>query len=571
MTVFENTRIAVVTLAAILVVGIGLRFHNITERGIFDYDEAWYLLESKSLIDATGYFAKEILGDDTGATGLKDYLRQRGNTPITSFKPGHTVLVFLGLVLFGINDYATFIVSAFLGSATIWIVYRWGTEMFNRHIGLLSAAFLAASAFHVTYSRSGYAQAKAVFFVALGLYAWYHWRSRPARWCNVVAGLAIGYAFTCHFNVFTIPILIVILELDSSRAKAIRERMTRLFYLGAGMAAPLLMFELPARILAGLGALPKGQLTYYEQYFYRGSLASGVHLSTDGLVAILDKAWTAEGFLVAISLAIGTIITIRNVRAFEHRALLLTLLIPALPWCFLSSGLPPLYRTFIVLAIPASLIAGVGMAAMATALSRGRSWGHVAACVCVLASGVVHTAPLLPVTSGYREASTRWLDYVGANGGTIAFFPGSSWPIYYFYLSAAYDSLGKEERNHIVFYPGKTDAIPPAGHFDAVDIKRWLRAYWANRPALREHCEFLGESLSPVVRVPNTSAMLPPAFEESAGALYLASLKSARSAKSAAFVEIYDLRQLPSLSASVGKSFQSTSSTNPSSSPPRLH
>ena len=549
-------RSQVITLCAILLVGAGLRFYNITERGIFDYDEAWYLLESKSLIDAVGYYSDRIVGNETGAENLKDYLRQRGDAPITSFKPGHTVLVFLGLVVFGMNDYSSFLLSAILGTATIWIVYRLGSEMFNRQTGLLSAAFLAASAFHITYSRSGYAQAKAVFFVALGLFAWYVWRNRTKRFRKVVAGAMIGYAFTCHFNLFAIPILVVVLELDESRSLGLRQRFTRLFDLGAGMAAPLLMFELPSRILRLIGSLPDGQQTYYEQYFYRGSLAGSVHFSTDGLQAILHKVWITEGLLTVSALLIGLAVLLKGLRKFEHRALLLTLIIPALPWCLLSSGLPPLYRTFIVLAIPGSLIAGLGLSSLMVRLRAARiQWLPYAVYAGVLAVGVVHTAPLLPLTSGYRDATNRWLDYVKKEGGTIAFFPGSSWPIYYFYLSSAYNHLGPEDRDRIIFYPGKTDAIPPRGDFDAFDIKRQVRSYWSNRPALREHYRDLAQNLEPVIRVANPAAHLPPAFEEAAGNRYLATLSAARATENAPFIEVFDLRQLPRLTSLIGKYF----------------
>jgi hypothetical protein len=425
--------------------------------------------------------------------------------------------------------------------------------MFNRETGLLSAAFLAASAFHVTYSRSGYAQAKAVFFVALGLFAWYVWRNKAERWRNLVAGALIGYAFTCHFNLFAIPILVVVLELDGSRALNLRQRFVRLFDLGAGMAAPLLMFELPVRILRWVGALPDGHQTYYEQYFYRGTLAGSVHFSASGLHAILNKIWISEGLLTASALSIGLIILLKGLRKFEHRALMLTLVIPALPWCFLSSGLPPLYRTFIVLALPGSLIAGLGLSHL---LARLRTaWLPYAVCAGVLAVGTVHTAPLLPLTSGYRKATARWLDYVSRERGTIAFFPGSSWPIYYFYLSSAYNHLDPVGRDRIVFYPGRKDAIPPRGDFDAFDIKRQVRSYWSNRPELREHYRDLAQVLEPVIRVANPAAHLPPAFEEAAGDRYLASLSAARATENAPYIEVFDLRQLPKLTSLAGKYF----------------
>ena len=548
-----------ISLCIVFAVGTGLRFYDLTQRGIFDYDEAWYLLESKSLVDTISYGYLKLTGDPTSAEGLKDYLRQRGNTPITSFKPGHTVLVFLGLLLFGIQDYATFLLSAVLGVATVWLLYRLGSAMFSRRVGLFAAAFLAASAFHVTYSRSGYAQAKVVFFVALGICLWYLWRNRPERWRNVFAGMAVGYAFTCHFNVFTIPILAAVLEFDFGRRHEWRLRLRRLFDLGAGMAAPLLMFELPARILRWIGMLPDGQLTYYEQYFYRGTLASTVHLSTKGLFAISEKLWITEGPLAIAALFVGAFLLLRQAKVFEHRMLIYFLAIPALPWCLLSSGLPPLFRTFIVLAVPVSLIAGYGIARSLELPALRHACLPVCLVICLYGSW--SAAPLLGIRSGYGPAVEEWIAYTQSNGGTIATFPGSSWPIYYFYLSAAYNDLAPGDRDRIRFYPGDKDAMPPSGQFDVVDIKRRFRGIWLNKPFLSEYLDKLTTRHTPVVSVANPAGILPRAFDEAAGTRYTATLEAVRSSSDAALIEIYDLRKGPSYAEQVGKYFQNAGDT----------
>ena len=46
---------------AILVVAVTLRFEGLTSRGILDYDEAWYLLEAKTLYN-TGRYALAQIG-----------------------------------------------------------------------------------------------------------------------------------------------------------------------------------------------------------------------------------------------------------------------------------------------------------------------------------------------------------------------------------------------------------------------------------------------------------------------------------------------------------------------------
>ena len=111
-------------LICILLLATGVRLWGLTERGIYDYDEAWYLLEAKSLHYTGDYLLSTVgLSDIDTSQGLKAYVKQRGAVPMTSVKPGHTILTFLGMAVLGTYDYAGLGVSALSGILTVLLVF----------------------------------------------------------------------------------------------------------------------------------------------------------------------------------------------------------------------------------------------------------------------------------------------------------------------------------------------------------------------------------------------------------------------------------------------------------------
>lgn len=55
--------------------------------------------------------------------------------------------------LFGRSEFWLRLPSALAGTATIYLVYRLGRRMFNRRVGVIAAAFLTVSQFHIQYSQ----------------------------------------------------------------------------------------------------------------------------------------------------------------------------------------------------------------------------------------------------------------------------------------------------------------------------------------------------------------------------------------------------------------------------------
>lgn len=512
-----------------LAIGTLLRFYGLTDRGLFDYDEAWYLLEAKSVYDAGSFLIDRAFGEHDGqpiGPAIRDYLRARGTVPHTSFKPGHVAVVLASFLVFGLHDYSPFLFSAIFGIGTAILLYFLGRTFASRREALFSSALLACSASQIPYSRSSYAQADSVFFVVLGVWLWARSRQEERLKPIVLAGAALGFAVTCHYNTAFVPFCIVALDLISRglQFRRISVLLPRAAAWGTGIAAAPLLFEGPGQLAKGLALVPEDFLTYVEQYTNRntGGMASSLRWTTEGFPYVLDHFLATEGIAVILVGMIGlAVVSLRLRRQPIETVLLLVLgVLPALGWLFAMKEVDVRFRTFPVTFPFLALIGGAGCAWLvdqAGRLSIRRSVLTTALVFFLCINGAIRAYPIVTLESGYREATNELLDYVANEGGTIGFRPGSSWPIYYFYLSSAYDRLHVDVRSRIDFYRQK-DQILPAGDFEPVDMWRYWRGFrMRGGQHLVSHLEQLRTSGTPIVRVPNPITDMPRHFREAMG------------------------------------------------------
>ena len=223
------------------VIGAFPRFYNITTQGLVRWDEGAYLLDASSL----------------------SHMNDHG-------KPLHVLLTWLSIQLFGFNDYAGKLVSAFLATLTIVIVYILGKKLYNGFVGLASAILIALSYNHIYFSRLGHAQADSSFFLALGvcLYATYRIIGKGNIRYIGYSGFSLGLAFTCHPNVFPFVLFFAASELffvthQVKLTKKISD-ITPLLVLGFFMALPLLLMELFSSAF---------ETSYFSRLLYHASIA----------------------------------------------------------------------------------------------------------------------------------------------------------------------------------------------------------------------------------------------------------------------------------------------------------
>ena len=517
----------IVALSVILILGATMRLYGVTSRGIYDYDEAWFLLEAKSIYNSGRYVAAQAgLRDDADVSlGLREYVKKRGTVPLTSIKPGHRALILAGMLALGPYDYAGIVVSALGGLATILLVYLVGRRLFGTTAGIFAALCLAVSPLHIHYSRSVYAQSNVLCWAALGLWLWVRLHTagdrRPSR--LIAPGIAIGWAFTCHFNTVWLPVGLLfldalVLRFDRPGRPWIANALRRGLVLGISMASPLLLFDLAGRALKLLGAFPADYPTYLGQFLKRESQAQALELSLDQVPFWSGRLLQTEGPLLILLAVLGIVLAARGIRTRDTGTIVVIglLTVALVPPSLLNVRGLFILRNYALALIPLSMLAGVAASRLCDYVGRsvrlGPQAGYLLAAAIAVA-GVLGSWDLLTTHSSYRAATHRLAAYIKDNGGAVATLPRSAWPLWYFYLSEAYDTASDEVRGRIRFYPESAND----GDYELFDTKRYYRAVLQHNHLEVERIDRIRTTGKTAVRVPNPAADLPFRFQEAGG------------------------------------------------------
>lgn len=188
----------------------------------------------------------------------------------TSARPGYLALGAASMTLFGVSDTALIGVSAAAGVGTVaWIFLILRRLWPDTDAAFWGALALAVSPAHVFFSRTGFAHVTAAFFLAWAVFLYLEAEARGGGARYAKAGLAAGYAFTCHFNVATA--LAVLALFHVGRRAWIGERTLAglgardVCLAGLAAAAPPLAFQaLTAGAAAAFPAWLPDQTTYFE-------------------------------------------------------------------------------------------------------------------------------------------------------------------------------------------------------------------------------------------------------------------------------------------------------------------
>jgi len=164
------------------VCGFFFRFYNITYNSIW-LDEA-----------ATLNFARHSIIEIWNITANGEF-----NPPLF-----HWVEHFI--LIFGSSELVLRFIPAFFGACTIPLFYWVGKDSIDSNVGVISAALLAFSPFHIFYSQDARAYTTVLFFFTLGLIFYYRALHHGKRSDWLIFGLLSAIAFWTHFYVL-IPIL----------------------------------------------------------------------------------------------------------------------------------------------------------------------------------------------------------------------------------------------------------------------------------------------------------------------------------------------------------------------------
>jgi|GEM_PF-2947104 len=290
-------------LAGVLLLASVLRFAGITGVGIRFDDEAAYACDAR-----LWYRCAQFL-TDAGAiravfSGDHAAIQQRKEGHGIDFdsrypKPcqGYTIPAACVMLVMGDTPDALFVANALLGTLSVLVLYAVGVVLFDRLIAVCGALLLAVSPYHLLYARSALADTSAGFFVLLGVLFWAmgHSGRWPWRRAYVLSGLALGWAFTCHFRSAYVPMVLVAVELGGMIRPAepcepfvVRcWSLTRRWLCAAlAFAAPAVILETvfrAARYTAVLVSDPLPLATFLEGCWYWAKLSYAVEEGTTTL------------------------------------------------------------------------------------------------------------------------------------------------------------------------------------------------------------------------------------------------------------------------------------------------
>ena len=103
------------------------------------------------------------------------------------------------LLLFNYNPVGPAVMVALFGIATVWLIYKFCSDLFNSKIGIIAASLYAVSPLVIAYSRSSWNPNPLPFFSLLTLYVLYKALGRNSGKLLFTVGILLGIAIQLHY------------------------------------------------------------------------------------------------------------------------------------------------------------------------------------------------------------------------------------------------------------------------------------------------------------------------------------------------------------------------------------
>lgn len=170
------------------------------------------LYQITSLMMFFGDFGRDMLVARDMVTG--------GNIPLLGIPssvvwlsqgPLSIYLIGMSFLVGGFSAYVPGVMYAVLGSVTTLLVYKLGSSMFNKHVGILSAIFFACSPLVIINSRIPYHHAPIPFFAAVFFIGLFSYIKRQTKLSLIMTGLFLGFLFQLELSNGVLFFLIVLL------------------------------------------------------------------------------------------------------------------------------------------------------------------------------------------------------------------------------------------------------------------------------------------------------------------------------------------------------------------------
>lgn len=110
--------------------------------------------------------------------------------------------------LFGLNPVSVRLVSVLAGIASVYLIYLLGSELKSKKLGIIAAALLAITPWHVILSRPAFEPNLALFFVLLGTYLFLKALQKPFYFTLCVFSFTLSL-YTYHSPKIFVPIFLL--------------------------------------------------------------------------------------------------------------------------------------------------------------------------------------------------------------------------------------------------------------------------------------------------------------------------------------------------------------------------
>src|SRR3990172_11666881 len=119
------------------------------------------------------------------------------------------------LFIFNYNPVGPAVMVAFLGIATVWLIYKFASEIFNSRVGLISALLYSISPVVIAYSRSSWNPNIFPFFSLLTLYIIYKSLLKNNVKLFILGGVFLGISMQLHYLATFLGFIIAVYVLSA--------------------------------------------------------------------------------------------------------------------------------------------------------------------------------------------------------------------------------------------------------------------------------------------------------------------------------------------------------------------
>ncbi len=103
------------------------------------------------------------------------------------------------LLLFNYNPVGPAVMVALIGAATVWLIYKFSSTLFNKRVGLIAAFLYAISPLVIAYSRSSWNPNPLPFFSLLSLFTLYKGIVKKSYKLIFASGILLGISMQLHY------------------------------------------------------------------------------------------------------------------------------------------------------------------------------------------------------------------------------------------------------------------------------------------------------------------------------------------------------------------------------------